>query len=262
MSEETGNFYCQKCHKTTNLMFLDDDPIVKTIDSWIFKNNEWSFKFEFFGRRASIVECTFFKPQDFWNKHIKFKSLLCKCSNGFLEFINRDINLEEDKTKRYIIKKELGKGGYGNIFLAYDNEENREIIIKRISKSQINNEIFNREVKAMKDVKCDYSVEIYDNYSDEKFYYIVMEKCDEDLYDLLEKKANGLSESKIKDIFLELNVVFKKMNSKNIIHRDLKPENIFIKYNYQNNEDFVVKLGDFGLSREYHQKKFSTCMGT
>ena len=40
------------------------------------------------------------------------------------------------------------------------------------------------------------------------------------------------------------------MNFKNIVHRDLKPENIFIKYQ-SNNNDFIIKLGDFGLSRKY-----------
>ena len=109
----------------------------------------------------------------------------------------------------------------------------------------------------MKEIKCQNSVEIYDNYSDDNFYYIVMEKCDGDLFDYLEKNE-GFSESKIKGILLELNVAFKMMNSKNIIHRDLKPENLFIKYNSQNNKDFIVKLGDFGLSRKYNQVNFST----
>ena len=35
------------------------------------------------------------------------------------------------------------------------------------------------------------------------------------LFDYLEKNE-GFSESKIKDMFLELNIVFKMMNSKNI----------------------------------------------
>ena len=41
------------------------------------------------------------------------------------------------------------------------------------------------------------------------------------------------------------------MNNKHIIHRDLKPDNIFINYPDLNNKNkFVVKLGDFGFSRE------------
>ena len=58
-------------------------------------------------------------------------------------------------------------------------------------------------------------------------------------------------------MFLELNIVFKMMNSKNISHRELKSENLFIKYNSTNNKDFLDRLGDFGLSRKYNQAKFS-----
>jgi len=50
------------------------------------------------------------------------------------------------------------------------------------------------------------------------------------------------------------------MLSKNIIHRDLKPENILIKYVSQNN--FIIKLADFGLSREFNNTSFSTYVGS
>ena len=113
----------------------------------------------------------------------------------------------------------------------------------------------------MKEIKCDNSVEIYDYYSDDKYYYIIMEKCDGDLCDLLNAKK-GFSEKEIKNIFIQLNKAFKIMYEKKIIHRDLKPENIFIKYTSQNKDDFIVKLGDFGNSREYQQKKHSTKTGT
>ena len=178
-------------------------------------------------------------------------------SNTFLDFIKKDFDSNEDKTKRYEIKKEFQKGGFGNIFLAYDNKEKKEVVIKKIDKNKIKEEIFNREIKTMKEIKCDYSVEIYDYYNDNNYYYIVMEKCDGDLFDLLENKK-GFSESEIKTILLQLNVALKNMYSKNIIHRDLKPENIFIKYTHLSNIGFIVKLGDFGLSREYQQRQFSS----
>ena len=52
------------------------------------------------------------------------------------------------------------------------------------------------------------------------------------------------------------------MRAKNIIHRDLKPGNIFIKYNSKNTKDFTIKLGDFGLSRQFNNNNFSTVAGT
>jgi len=164
----------------------------------------------------------------------------------------------ENKTERYEIKTNLHKeGGFGNIFLAYDKKENREVVIKKINKNKINGEIFEREIKAMKEIKCEHSIEIYDYYNDNNYYYIIMEKCDEDLLDLLEFKK-GFSEEEIRNIFLQLNQAFKIMYEKQIIHRDLKPENIFIKYKSSDKNDFIVKLGDFGNSRIYKQERHST----
>ena len=63
---------------------------------------------------------------------------------------------------RYEIKKPFKKGGYGNIFLAFDNKEKREVVIKKIDKSLINEEKLNREINSMKEVNFQYSAEIYD----------------------------------------------------------------------------------------------------
>ena len=140
---------------------------------------------------------------------------------------------------------------------------NREVVIKKIQKSEAEEKFFNREIEIMQEMKdCKYSCQYYDHYSDNDYYYIIMEKCDGDLFDLLEKNKSGFSESKIKDILLQLNEVFKMMRAKNIIHRDLKPENIFIKYISNNSNDFIIKLGDFGISRQYKNIKFTTNKGT
>ena len=118
-------------------------------------------------------------------------------------------------------------------------------------------EKFNREIIAMKNIKCKNSVEYYDHFDDKDFYYIVMEKCDEDLKSFLERNKGGFSNSMIKNFLLQLNEAFKVMHSKNIIHRDLKPANILI-----NKDPFIFKLADFGLSRIFYNKNFSTQAGS
>ena len=169
-------------------------------------------------------------------------------------------NQKQNPDKRYIFKKCLGKGGFGEVSLYYDNKEKREVVIKKINKSGIDELQFYREIRAMRKLKCPYIVEYYDDDDDNTFYYIVMEKCDDDLDKLLTKSKNGFSDIEIKNILLQLNEAFKMMLSKNIIHRDLKPQNILIKYNSPNT--FTVKLADFGLSRKYNNQNFSTLAGT
>ena len=139
---------------------------------------------------------------------------------------------------------------------------NREVVIKKIKKSEVEEKFFNREIEIMKEMKdCKYSCQYYDHYTDNDYFYIIMEKCDGDLKDLLEQKNSGFSESIIKNILIQLNEVFKMMRTRNIIHIELKPENIFIKYNSKDNNDFIIKLGDFGLSRQYKNINFTTSKG-
>ena len=157
--------------------------------------------------------------------------------------------------------KSLGKGGFGEVSLYFDNISKREVVIKKIIKSGQKEELqFYREINSMKSIKCPYSVEYYDYYSDNNFYYIVMEKCDEDLESYMQKNKHGLPDYQIKGILLQLNEAFKLMLSKNIIHRDLKPQNILLKYIAKN--QFIVKIADFGLSREFNNISFSTYAGT
>ena len=168
-------------------------------------------------------------------------------------------NQNQDPKQRYIFMKIIGRGGFGDVSLYYDNISKREVVIKKIIKSGKDEELrFYREINALKNIRSPYSVEYYDYYSDNNFYYIVMEKCDEDLNRFMEK--HQIQDSTIKGILLQLNEVFKIMLSNNIIHRDLKPQNILIKYNSQNS--FIVKLADYGLSREFNNKSFSTLAGT
>ena len=171
-------------------------------------------------------------------------------------------NQNIDPKKRYTFKKKLGRGGFGEVSLYYDNISKKEVVIKKINRPMEEKEKLqlNREINAMKNIKSPYSVEYYDYYSDNSYCYIIMEKCDEDLVKFIERYKSGIPDPIIKVILLQLNEAFKIMVSKNIIHRDLKPQNILIKYDSQNS--FIVKLADFGISREFNNKNFSTHIGT
>jgi len=105
----------------------------------------------------------------------------------------------------------------------------------------------------MKELKGENFVELKEYFEDEEGYYIVMEYCDCNLSDLLNSKyQEGMSIELIKKIFSQLNKALLKMNQSNITHRDLKPANILIKYikTDSNENEFIVKLSDFGLSTE------------
>ena len=54
----------------------------------------------------------------------------------------------------------------------------------------------------------------------------------------------------IRKIFSQINSGLKIMNDKGKTHRDLKPENILFSYTNDKQTDFIIKIGDFGLSTD------------
>ncbi len=67
-----------------------------------------------------------------------------------------------------------------------------------------------------------------------------------DLYSLMKKKVN-FTEDEAMHFFSMILVGLHHLHSKNIVHRDLKPANILI--NRLKDELFILKIGDFGISK-------------
>ena len=65
--------------------------------------------------------------------------------------------------------------------------------------------------------ECENSCKYYVDFKDNDYYYIIMEKCDGDLTDLLKRYEKGLPEDLIKKILIQLNNAFKMMKNKDII---------------------------------------------
>jgi mitogen-activated protein kinase 1/3 len=72
--------------------------------------------------------------------------------------------------------------------------------------------------------------------------YLVFEKMDSDLYKII-KSNQELSDDHYKFIIYQIFRAILFLHSANIVHRDIKPSNILI------NEDCIIKICDFGLSR-------------
>ena len=83
---------------------------------------------------------------------------------------------------------------------------------------------------------------------------------DGDLSKMINK--NGMSSNLIRKIFSQINSGLKIMYNKGKTHRDLKPENILFSYINDKKTDFIVKIGDFGLSTDLKSTVFATNAGT
>jgi len=186
---------------------------------------------------------------------------------------NKDNNKDEDFRNKYEILNLIAEGGFGKVYKAKIKETGELRAIKLISKANIKkslrnqyntndiegafNEFQNRlldEIKYMeicsKNNTNSNSIKYYDYYNTNENLVIVMELCDTNLQSLLNERKEGFVVGEIHDILNQLNNTFKIMKDNKIIHRDLKLDNILVKYEDNDKKKFIVKLTDYGISKQ------------
>ena len=156
----------------------------------------------------------------------------------------------------YIIVKELGKGGFGRVIHVKSKSDNKyyaikEILIKVEMKDKLEN--IKKEADILSTFNCNNIIKYYDSYLDKDKFLILMEYCaGQNLKDFIDEKIKNnelIEEEILYNIIKQICVGLKEIHDKNIIHRDIKPENIFI------NEKMDIKIGDFGISKQFNPNK-------
>ena len=156
----------------------------------------------------------------------------------------------------YEIIKELGKGGFGRVIQVKNKSDNnfyaiKEIIIRADMKDQLDN--IKKEADILSKFDCDNIVKYYDSYFDKDKFYILMEYCEgQNLKDFININIENnelIEENTLYDIIKQICIGIKEIHNENIIHRHIKPENIFM------NENKDIKIGDFGISKQYNPNK-------
>ena len=159
--------------------------------------------------------------------------------------------------EKYTIIKELDHGGQGIIYLVKDNKTNKIYAAKTSkNKKSIKNEIYiNKIIKNLNNSNIVRFIESgEDTFSLEgeetmKREYIIFEYCAKgNLYKYL-TISKGFKTKVVKIIFKKILETIEIIHSKDIYHFDLKVENILI------DNDYNIKIGDFGVSRQKNEKK-------
>ena len=172
-------------------------------------------------------------------------------------FINE---IKEVPKKKYKIKKLLGVGSFGRVFLAQNLNTSEYIAMKEIPKTSedllTDSEIMD-EIEILKNLDHPDIVRIMEFYNTEESYFIISEYCPEgELFEQINKK---FSETQIAVMFRQILSGLAYLHSHNIVHRDLKLENILIKEiekSKETNEDlFVLKIIDFGTAKIFDKNK-------
>lgn len=178
----------------------------------------------------------------------------------------------------YHVKKELGRGGAGVVYLAEHEESHCEVAVKimlpNIKISENERDMFFREINLTKDIDHKNIVKVTDHGYSNDIFFFVQEFCDRGSIVSLVKDYSGRVPVELAtDLTLQMldgleyahnffvqGIKLKdgtERGSKGIVHRDIKPENVLLK-----NIDghLIVKIADFGLSKAFNQAGFT--MGT
>ena len=147
---------------------------------------------------------------------------------------------------RYRIEKVLGKGGYGCVYLAYDDELQRHVTIKvphsyRI-RSSADVDAFLNEARTLAKLEHPNVVPVHDvGHTPDGVCYVVSRYVDgSDLYHRMRSSPLSIGESV--DLVATIAEALHYVHIHGVIHRDIKPSNILL------DKRGLAYLADFGLA--------------
>src|SRR5262249_45126125 len=137
-----------------------------------------------------------------------------------------------EKIGVYECTRLVGRGGMGEVFLAYDPVCEREVALKRIRTDLKNRKAlkgrFLREAKTTSQLTHPGIIAIYPIYEEgDEIYYTMPYVEGKTLRQLLHKEEE-ISIPSLLPIFKSVCQTIAYTHAKEIIHRDLKPENILV----------------------------------
>jgi serine/threonine protein kinase len=146
----------------------------------------------------------------------------------------------ENTLSNYRIIEKLFVTSHSIIYVVKNKTNNKKFIMKKILIDYL------CDYDLVEELSNEFIIQYYDIFDDGAFLYILMEKYESDLFEIL-LDTQLLPLSKTKHLFCQLVLGLEYIHDNDIIHNDIKPENIFLK-----GENCV--LADFGLSKQNKSK--------
>lgn len=152
---------------------------------------------------------------------------------------------------KYRKDEKVGEGTYAVVYKGFDLVNNKIVAIKKIRLGSVERADMGmdlsaiRELKILQEIKHPNIVELVDVYRHSKNLCLVLEYLPMDLEKIIKDKTLIFEQSHIKSWMLMMMRGLAWIHKNWILHRDLKPNNLLIK------EDGNLKIGDFGLAREF-----------
>ena len=179
------------------------------------------------------------------------------------------------KLGRFEIIRELGRGGCGVVFLAFDPNLEREIALKlphpAVVLAPSMRERFLREGKAVASLNHASLLPVYEAGSAGPICYLAAAYCPgPSLREWLAERHSPVPLRSAASLLRSIADAMQHAHSRGIIHRDLKPSNVLlaakedgcVRLDREDNQAFVPQVTDFGLAKLDHDGGEQTLAGT
>lgn len=153
---------------------------------------------------------------------------------------------------RYILQRQIGKGGTGTVYLAMDRKIQRERAVKAVEKAVLKDlALWKKELYMMKRLHHSHLVEIFDVLEDDRYVFFVMEYVDGYSVRQLLDTGNHFSTAQTIDYGIQVCQVLAYLHGQepSVIYRDLKPSNLMLR------QDKSLVMIDLGSAREFCRDK-------
>ena len=150
---------------------------------------------------------------------------------------------------RYVIRQQLGRGGFGTVYLAWDEQLQRAVAIKTPRpdrfKSSAEEERFFVEVRTAAQLKHPSIVPVHDvGRHDDGRPFVVMDYVEgQSLEQVL--KSGRLSHRQLARVMIQVAEAVQYAHKRGFVHRDLKPANVLL------DAEGKPLITDFGLAEQW-----------
>ena len=146
---------------------------------------------------------------------------------------------------RYHLVRVLGKGGFANVYLAYDEILDQEVAIKILKLSlatTADRERFLFEARVGAKLRHPNIVTVFDIMQTPEGLQMIMEYISGGTLGDRIKLKGALRPREVVNIARQVALALAYAHRHDFVHRDVKPANVFLS------TDEIVKLGDFGIA--------------
>ena len=159
--------------------------------------------------------------------------------------------------KGYSLLRKIGEGGFGEVYLSRHNATKElvalKIMLPQVAAQSYMVDKFLREIETTKALKHQNLIRLKDCCTADGLFFLTLEYCNKGtVQNLMQQRGGKLS---IKEALFITTQILDGLHyahtKKNLVHRDIKPANIFLTDSPNQDGKTLVKLGDYGLAKNF-----------